>query len=168
MASSLRAASKYSSPGKNIAVGLVFQHNQNCVKGLFQELQSKWIYRVAGGYIVSAWVILQVAAIVFPSPVTMQHREKIIAAAAEHRLPAMYPYRFFTVDGGLMSYGASLLDLYSGAALYVDRILKGAKVAELPVQQPTKYELVINLKTVKALGLTVPSTLLAHADAVIE
>ena len=80
----------------------------------------------------------------------------------------MYPNRYFAVDGGLMSYGASLLDLYRGAALYVDRILKGAKVAELPVQQPTNYELVINLKTVKALGLTVPSTLLAHADAVIE
>jgi len=108
------------------------------------------------------------AVVVFPSPVTVQHRESIIAAAAERRLPAIYPYRYFAVDGGLMSYGASLLDLYSGAALYVDRILKGAKVAELPVQQPTKYELVINLKTVKALGLTVPSTLLAHADAVIE
>jgi putative ABC transport system substrate-binding protein len=108
------------------------------------------------------------AVVVFPSPVTVQHRESIIAATAERRLPAIYPYRYFAVDGGLMSYGASLLDLYSGAALYVDRILKGAKIAELPVQQPTKYELVINLKTVKALGLTVPSTLLAHADAVIE
>ena len=108
------------------------------------------------------------AVVVFPSPVTTQYRESIIAAAAERRLPAMYPNRYFAVDGGLMSYGASLLDLYRGAALYVDRILKGAKVAELPVQQPTKYELVINLKTVKALGLTVPSTLLAHADAVIE
>jgi len=108
------------------------------------------------------------AVVVFPSPVTVQHRESIIAAAAERRLPAIYPYRYFAVDGGLMSYGASLLDLYSGAALYVDRILKGAKVAELPVQQPTKYELVINLKTAKALGLSVPSTLLAHADEVIE
>ena len=91
------------------------------------------------------------AVVVFPSPVTTQHRESIIAAAEERRLPAMYPNRYFAVDGGLMSYGASLLALYRGAALYVDRILKGAKVAELPVQQPTKYELVINLKTVKAL-----------------
>src|SRR5262249_53972595 len=87
------------------------------------------------------------AVVVFPSPVTNQYRESIITAAAEQRLPAMYPYRFFTVDGGLMSYGASLLELYKGAASYVDRILKGAKVAELPVQQPTKYDLVINLKT---------------------
>src|SRR3974390_2303747 len=108
------------------------------------------------------------AVVVFPSPVTTQYRESIIAATADRRLPAIYPNRYFAVDGGLMSYGASLLDLYRGAASYVDRILKGAKVAELPVQQPTKYELVINLKTVKALGLTVPSTLLAHAAAVIE
>ena len=71
----------------------------------------------------------------------------------------MYPYRFFTLDGGLMSYGASLLELYKGAASYVDRILKGAKVAELPVQQPTKYDLVINLKTAKALNLIVPQSL---------
>jgi putative ABC transport system substrate-binding protein len=108
------------------------------------------------------------AVVVFPSPVTLQYRESIIAATAEQRLPAMYPYRVFTDDGGLMSYGSSLRDVYRGAASYADRILKGAKVAELPVQQPTKYELVINLKTAKALGLTVPSTLLAHADAVIE
>jgi putative ABC transport system substrate-binding protein len=108
------------------------------------------------------------AAIVFPSPVTMQHREMIIAATAEHRLPAMYPYRFFTVDGGLMSYGALVPDSYGRAASYANRILRGAKVAELPVQQPTKYELVINLKTAKALGLAVPATLLATADEVIE
>jgi putative ABC transport system substrate-binding protein len=108
------------------------------------------------------------AVIVFPSPVTDQYRESIIAAAAELRLPAMYPYRFFTVDGGLMSYGASLPELYRGAASYVDRILKGAKVAELPVQQPTKYDLVINLKTAKALNLIVPQSLLASADEVIE
>jgi putative tryptophan/tyrosine transport system substrate-binding protein len=108
------------------------------------------------------------AVVVFPSPVTDQYRESIIAAAAEQRLPAMYPYRFFTVDGGLMSYGASLLELYRGAASYADRILKGAKVAELPVQQPTKYQLVINLKTAKALNLVVPQSLLASADEVIE
>jgi len=108
------------------------------------------------------------AVVVLPSPVTNQYRESIIAATAEQRLPAMYPYRFFTVDGGLMSYGSSLLDVYRGAASYADRILKGAKVAELPVQQPTKYELVINLKTAKAMNLIVPQSLLASADAVIE
>ena len=109
------------------------------------------------------------AVIVFPSPVTIQYRESIIAAAAERRLPAMYPYRYLAVDGGLMSYGgALLLDVYRGAASYADRILKGAKVAELPVQQPTKYELVINLKTAKALGLTIPPSVLARADEVIE
>jgi putative ABC transport system substrate-binding protein len=108
------------------------------------------------------------AIVVFPSPVTVQYRESIIAAAAEQRLPAMYPYRFFTVDGGLMSYGSSLLDVYRGAASYADRILKGAKVAELPVQQPTKYQLVINLKTAKTLSLIVPQSPLASADEVIE
>jgi putative ABC transport system substrate-binding protein len=108
------------------------------------------------------------AIVVFPSPVTVQYRESIIAAVAERRLPAMYPYRYFAVDGGLMSYGASVLDNYRGAASYADRILKGAKVAELPVQQPTKYELVINLKAAKALGLTIPPSLLSTADEVIE
>jgi len=108
------------------------------------------------------------AVIVFPSPVTIQYRESIIAAAADRRLPAMYPYRYFAVDGGLMSYSASLLDLYRGAASYVDRILKGAKVAELPIQQPTKYELAINLKTATTLGLTVPMHLQQIADELIE
>ena len=108
------------------------------------------------------------AVVVFPSPVTNQYRKSIIAAVAEQRLPAMYPYRFFTVDGGLISYGSSLLEPYRGAASYADRILKGAKVAELPVQQPTKYQLVINLKTAKAPNLIVPQSLLASADEVIE
>jgi putative ABC transport system substrate-binding protein len=108
------------------------------------------------------------AIVVFPSPVAFQHRASIIAAAAEQRLPAMYPYRFFTVDGGLMSYGPPVGDAYRRAASYADRILKGTKVAELPVQQPTKYELAINLKTAKALGLTVPPGLLVAADEVIE
>jgi putative ABC transport system substrate-binding protein len=96
------------------------------------------------------------------------HRELIIASAARHRLPAVYPYPFFASSGGLISYGPDTLDQYRRAASYVDRILKGEKPADLPVQAPTKYELVINLKTAKALALTVPATLLARADEVIE
>jgi putative tryptophan/tyrosine transport system substrate-binding protein len=99
---------------------------------------------------------------------TILHRKRIIAAASKHHLPAVYSYRYFVQDGGLVSYGADLLELYKRAASYVDRILKGERPADLPVQQPTKYELVLNLKTAKALGLAVPPTLLATADEVIE
>jgi ABC-type uncharacterized transport system substrate-binding protein len=108
------------------------------------------------------------AFIVLPSPITLKNSGPIIAAAARQRLPTIYPYRFFTVSGGLISYGINVIDLYKRAASYVDRILRGTKLAELPVEQPTKFELVINLKTAKALGLTVPPTVLARADEVIE
>jgi len=96
------------------------------------------------------------------------HRDLIIALAAKHKLPAVYSNRYLVIDGGLISFGADLMDNYRRAAGYVDRILKGEKPADLPVQAPTKYETVINLKTAKALGLTVPPSLLASADEVIE
>jgi putative tryptophan/tyrosine transport system substrate-binding protein len=108
------------------------------------------------------------AVISMPDQFAGTHRDLTIALAANYRLPAIYPYRFFALDGGLMSYGVDLNDMHRRAASYVDRILKGEKPADLPVQQPTKFELVINLKIAKALGLTIPETLLAIADEVIQ
>jgi putative tryptophan/tyrosine transport system substrate-binding protein len=99
---------------------------------------------------------------------TSVHRKMIILLAARHRLPTIYTWREFAPDGGLVTYGIDRVDLYRRAAPYVDRILRGANPGDLPIQQPTKFELVINLRTAKALGLDVPATLLARADEVIE
>jgi putative ABC transport system substrate-binding protein len=109
-----------------------------------------------------------VALVVQPDGVLQHHRETITELAAKHRLPAIYAAREFIDAGGLALYGVSYPDLYRRAATYVDRIFKGAKPADLPIEQPTRFELVINLKTAKALGLTIPPTLLARADEVIE
>jgi putative ABC transport system substrate-binding protein len=106
--------------------------------------------------------------LVASDPTTLAYRKVIIGLAAERRLPAVYPFRVFVAEGGLMSYAVDAVDLVRKSASYVDRILGGEKPAELPVQAPTKYETVLNLKTAKALGLTVPSSLLVRADEVIE
>ena len=106
--------------------------------------------------------------IVTVSSAATVHRQMIIASIARHRLPATFPFRYFAADGGLISYGPDLTDQYRRAAGYVDRILKGEKPANLPVQKPTKYSLTVNLKTAKELGLAMPATLLARADEVIE
>jgi putative tryptophan/tyrosine transport system substrate-binding protein len=106
--------------------------------------------------------------VILPDAYWTAHRELIIGLASRHRLPAVYAFRYYAASGGLASYGADSIDLHRRAASYVDRILKGASPADLPIQQPIKFELAINLKTAKALGLDVPPTLLARADEVIE
>lgn len=103
-----------------------------------------------------------------PDVTTAVHRELIVALAVRHRLPAVYSNRYFVASGGLVSYGVDIVDLYRRAASYVDRILKGAKPSDLPVQAPTKFELVVNLKAAKAIGLTIPESFLLRADEVID
>ena len=106
--------------------------------------------------------------IVLPTPSNAANRDLIVDLAARYRLPAVYPFRYYAAIGGLMSYGLDSVDLFRRSAAYIDRILKGADPGALPVQAPTKFEPVINLKTAKTLGLAIPPTLLARADEVIE
>ena len=108
------------------------------------------------------------ALIVFPSPMFYAEYRRLVELAARHRVPAIYAFKEAVDAGGLMSYGTNIPELFRLAATFVDRILKGARPAELPVEQPTKFELVINLKTAKALGLTIPQSLLQRADEVIQ
>jgi putative ABC transport system substrate-binding protein len=108
------------------------------------------------------------AIVVFSDPLTVTNAQQIIGYATQQRLPLISELRHFAEAGALMSYGASLADMFRRSAAYVDKILKGAKPADLPIEQPTKFELIINLKTAKALGLTIPPSLLARADQVIE
>jgi putative ABC transport system substrate-binding protein len=118
---------------------------------------------------IDAFAAVPDGALLFPPDATTNsHREIVFQLAVEHRLPAIYPATHYAREGGLMSYGLDYPQLFRGAAIYVDRILRGAKVSELPVQFPTKFELAINLRTAKAIGLTMPPTLLARADEVIE
>lgn len=106
--------------------------------------------------------------LVLPDVTTLTHRKLIVSLTAEHRLPAVYPNDFFAKDGGLVSYGVDLIDVFRRAASYVDRILRGGKPSELPVQAPIKFELVANLRTAKRLGITIPQSILARADQVIQ
>ena len=108
------------------------------------------------------------AVIALPDTFMSAHRQRLILLAAQHRLPAIYPFRYFATDGGLMSYGVETVDIYRRSASYVDRILRGAKPDELPVQAPTKFEFVINLKAAAALGVAIPPSLAARADELIE
>jgi len=148
--------------------GLYFQKVEDAAASLAVGALAAPVHEVSAIEGVIAALAPQGGLIVIPDSFTLSHREVVIEQAERHRVPAIYPYRFYAAAGGLISHGIDAANLFYRAASYVDRILKGEKPADLPVQAPTKYELVINLKTAKALGLTVPDTLLARADEVIE
>ena len=149
---------------------LVFKETKRAAQSLRIEVQSLEVRSPddIDSALVTAMRQNASALIAVEDPLTTDYRHQIADFVAENRLPAIYGLRMFVDAGGLLSYGADLADLYRRAAGYVDKILKGAKPSDLPVEQPTKFELVVNLKTAKALGLTIPPTLLATADEVIE
>ena len=155
----------------NPAIKSFFEQTQVAAKALGVTLQPVVEVRLDADFERAFATISEArpdALIVLPDRSLLAHRTQIIEYAAANRLPGMYPFREYIDAGGLMSYATSSIDLFRGAAVYVDKILKGIKPTDLPVQEPTKFELVINLKTAKALGLTVPQALLARADEVIE
>jgi putative ABC transport system substrate-binding protein len=149
---------------------IVFKETQNAARTLGIELQSLEVKGPAD--FASVFELARQKRpdgfFTIDDPLVLSERDQILDFAAAYRLPAIYGLAEFAEAGGLMAYGASVPDLYRRAATYVDKILRGAKPGELPVEQPTKFDLVINLKAAKALGLTVPQTLLVAADAVIE
>jgi putative ABC transport system substrate-binding protein len=147
---------EWSERGTPTHANLLFAQAMNGTGTLIERALSAFARDPNGGLIVAV------------SAAALTYRDLIVTLAARHQLPAVYAYRAFVVDGGLITYGPDIASLYRRAAGDVDRILKGEKPADLPVQAPTNYELVINLKTAKALGLEVPPTLLARADEVIE
>jgi putative ABC transport system substrate-binding protein len=152
------------------AKGLEWKDTQTAAKALGVRLQSVEV-RGPADFDTAFRTIAQArpdALIVFSEPLTLRYQRSIVDFSAKNRLPLISEIGEFAHAGGLMAYGASLADLFLRSAAYVDKILKGAKPADLPVEQPTKFELVINLKTAKALGLTIPSSLLLRADQVIE
>ena len=152
----------------NSAVRLAWQETQDAALLLGIQLVSIEVRTVSD--IISAFDIAKQedchGLIVLPDPLTASHRLAIIALAAKARMPTVYGYREFVDEGGLLAYGPNYRDLYRRAAIYVDKILKGAKPADLPVEQPTTFDLVVNLKTAQALGLTLPSSLLVRAEVV--
>ena len=135
--------------------------------GTFQAVEVRSRQEIEGAF--AAMLRMRAdGVVVLQDPVLLSARPEIVHLAARHKLPAVYPLREFVELGGLMSYGVNIADQFRRAAAYVDKILKGAKPADLPIEQPTKFELIINLKTAKALGLTIPQTLLQRADQVIQ
>ena len=150
---------------------LDYKETEGAARSLRLQLQSVEVFRAEDlDRAFSAVTIERAQALVLPAvnPVAFANRGQIASFAQRNRLPSMYPTKEYVDAGGLMSYGPSLPDMYRRAAIYVDKILKGAKPADLPVEQPTKFELVINLKTAKALGLTIPQSLIRRADQVIQ